>query len=143
MFDDARLKEKIKNLPLEYKVVRNGKKRSIKSMYIASVEMNKHRYILSAFEIDENNITVFNDYIEFQLFVFDNFFNLSKVTENRLTRTNEFYLKKGYLHSTNQAAYKKFDSHKLLESNYYLKGREIDEQKFKQILREKKLSRIV
>jgi len=144
MFDDAKIKEKINKIPFKYNVVRRGTGCIIKSQHIGSVEKDGHLYILSAFDVeDSKNITIYKDYIDFQLFVFDNFYYLTKVTTNLITRYSEYHLKNGLLHSTIQAAYKKYNSvAKLLESNYYMKGREVDEQLFKQLLREKKLSRI-
>ena len=141
MFDDAKKKEKILKLPESYDVVRKGKIVKIKSKHISDVWINEQQYTLSLF--DHDNIIVFKDIIDFQLFIFDHFYKLTKVYVDRETVGYCYYLYDGVLHNTCCEAYEKCDrSGNVIESEFYLNGREVDETKVKQIVREKKLDRI-
>lgn len=142
LFEKAKEKEKISKLPFDYDVVRRGHVYTIKTGYISCVWIGKQMYKISLFEIDD--IMVFKDMIDFQLFIFDNFYKITKIYSDRKTVSYEYFLKKGFLHNSTGSAVRKFDNKgKIIIGEYYLNGREIDTMEYKKLLREKKLKRIV
>ena len=143
LFSDAKMKERINNLPYKYNLVRRGRIIKVTAKNLTSVTLNNHLYILSAFDVEGTGATVFKDFTDFHLFVYDNFFKLSELVCNKLTVSYKYKLKNGFLHSETGYAYQKFNkTNDLVEGVYYLNGREIDDELFKHLLREKKLNRI-
>lgn len=142
MFDDAKKKSKISNLPFEYDIVRSGHIHKIKTGHISNVWIDKQQYTLSLFESEE--IIVFKDPIDFQIFIFDNFYKITKILSSKQTVSYEYHLKKGFLHNGAGYAVQKFNkTGKRIESEYFLNGREIESETYIRLMREKKLKRII
>jgi len=144
LFSDAKMKEKINNLPYEYDVVKRGRVITIKSKDITWVKIKGHCYMVSIFDVESTGTTVFKDFTDFHLFVYDNFYKLEQVFCNKLTVSTEYYLKDGFIHNENGSAYKKYNkSSQIIDKQYYLNGRETNEEAIKRLLRIKKLNRVI
>ena len=145
MFDDAKYKEKIMKLPTHYDVVKRGRVVNIYVDFIKKFYINEKIYILSdeLFSRVEDNETYIVDNIEFEILLFDNFYKVSKIFSSNSSSMYNYFLRKGYLHSTTNYAYQR--QSKVtgdIYGHYYVKGREIRTDEFKYILRQKKLERL-
>jgi hypothetical protein len=145
LFSDAKMKEKIQNLPYEYDVVRRGRVLTIKAKDISWVKMKNHCYMVSAFDVESTGTTtVFKDFTDWHLFIYDNFYRLEQVFCNKLTVSSEYFLKEGFIHYENGPAYIKYNKNcEIVDKEYYLNGRETTEEVILRLLRIKKLSRII
>jgi len=143
IFSDAKLKEKINNLPYEYDVVRRGKVITIKAKDISWVRIGNYSYMISVFDVT-GTTTVFKDFVDFHLFVYDNFYKLDQIFCNKITTSSKYFLKNGFIHNENGPAYVKYNKYsEIIDKDYYLNGRETKEEVVKRLLRIKKLGRIV
>ncbi|NMC99028.1 MAG: hypothetical protein HPY57_13315 [Ignavibacteria bacterium] len=145
IFTNAKIREKINKLPYEYNIVKKGKSIIIKSEDISWVKIANHCYMISAFDVESTGTTtVFKDFIEFHLFVYDNFYKLEQVFCNKLTVSSEYFLKNGFIHNENGPAYIKYNKNdQITNKKYYLNGRETNEEVIKRLVRIKKLNRLV
>ena len=139
IFDDALMKDKIRNLPKIYEPTKRQAdkyKYHIKVKQITSVWINEKHYT-DIDVVEDENYTYFDDNVNFQLFIYDNFYKLTKI-RTYYNHFGDYYLNNGYLHNENGAALKVFD-----DKYYFINGKEISEIEFKRIIREKKLNRII
>jgi hypothetical protein len=134
LFEIAILKNKINNLPSDYYVSKD-RKLKVTAKYITSIFINKEEY----------NVTSFNDDIDFQLFIYDNFYKINKIIETRSTIYMKYYLRKGLLHNFFKYSYTKYrkSNNKILIESYFIRGKEIAEELFKQQLRKYKFQRVL
>ncbi len=144
LFNEAKKKDKILNLPKNYTPTRKGEIHKIRTSEIYSVNINEKKYMTSLFDSDDLDTIIFKEPIDFQLFIFDNFFKITKIYCNLMTVSYDYHLKNGYLHNSSGQAFVKYDRKGYrITGGYYINGRELDEEYYKRLLREKKLNRIV
>lgn len=137
IFKNALIKEKLNKLPLEYIVVRKGKNIKIKTKEIYLVEINSNKYSFSGKSI------MFKNFIEFQLFIYENFYKIDKIFCNKLNSNSIFYLRNGLLHNDIGPAYIKYNNYfKEIDKGFYLKGKQVNENVIKINLRLNKLKKI-
>jgi len=135
LFEEAKLKNKIKNLPNKYEPFKKVIHKGVPTIYVKN--------IFSVFISDEEykiNDFIFED--DFKIFVYDNFYKLTKLETFNLGIRKTFLLEDGFLHCDTDAALKTTDDISGSFKYYFINGREIMEEEFKQIIREKKLERI-
>jgi len=147
LFEIARDKERIRNLPTHYTVVKKGHSHKINVDYIQRFYIGENVYILSLAELfnkQEGYAHYINNETDFQLFLHQNFYKVTEIFSMNSTSKYQYFLRKGLLHSITSHAYLK---QSLIDgqiiSYYYDKGKELSEEQFKHILRQKKLNRII
>ena len=97
LFEEAKLKDKIKNLPNKYEPFRKVIYKGVSTIYVKNIS--------SAFILDEEYTVhdfMFED--DFKLFIYDNFYKLTKVEILRLSIRQTFLLENGFLHNETGAA---------------------------------------
>jgi len=149
LFKKAKHKEKIKNLPEHYSVVRRGKEVNIRSLNISKVYIGDDVFVsdlFGCFDLELGSVESFSDPIDFQMFVYDNFYKLTQIYVSNITVSYDYILRNGVLHSESGTSIIKYDKKGCVienHQNYYLNGVNVYEEKFKMLIREKKLKRIL
>lgn len=145
IFESARYRQKIENLPEEY-YVDLEKNIKIKTKYLYEIGIGDKIYttntLYSVFdEIDFNAITM--SLIELKLFLAKNFKNVDYVLTWNMSLDETFYLEKKKLHNTETFSYEKNDKiNQKQERKYFIHGKEIPEAEFKKLKLNKKLKKV-
>ena len=154
IFEDALLKERIKNLPKIYKPFKKVKSNIpiLKTKYIYYVWIGDDRYTDRTYEMTGELKSQFSTRIvyyhliekreDFELFIYDNFRKITEIHFNcygGLQATT--YLKNGLYHNKNSSAFSILSDFE--EEYYFINGKELTDIEFKQMIREKKLNRII
>ena len=135
LFKQAKILEKVNNLPNKYEPFRKVIYKGVPTIYVKN--------IATAFISDEE-YTV-HDFIfeeDFKIFIYDNFYKLTKLETFSLGISKTFLLEDGFLHCDTDAALITTDGISISFKYYYINGKEIKEEEFNQMIREKKLNRI-
>jgi len=154
IFDDALMKDKIRNLPKKYKPFKKSISNipTLKTKYIYYIWIGDDRYTDRTYELTGELKSQFSTRIvyyhlienrkDFELFIYENFKKITEISfkcYGGLQATT--YLKNGLYHNENSSAFSilsDFD-----EDYYFINGKELTDIEFKQMIREKKLNRII
>lgn len=135
IFEKAKDKEHIKNQPSEYNVSRN-RKYKIKVSYIKEFWLNNKSYTYSIYGSD------FENRKEFEIFLYKNFRNITKIISSKSTSQEIFILKNGLLHNNNGFSYSK-SKNQIITFYYFIDGREYTEAEYINYIRKKKLNNLL
>jgi len=146
IYESAKFREKITNLPSEYIVTKDEAKIKIRTKYLECFFIGDKKYTNNIFtsvleDIDINTISMSN--IELKLFLQKNLKIIDVVITWNMSTEEHFYLKNKFLHNLEDFAYKYIDKlHNLNDDRYFFNGKEIAEPIFKKMKLNKKLKKI-